>query len=132
MTEDNIPAVVLRSAHLFIECQEVLVQLVLVEDVKLFVDEGLRATATDELRFVEHILVEVTLHLVLRVGVYVDAQELAPCTLERIGIADGRVIVEIQRNPSVGDGTLVQRHSCAGSSHNVYALNVLMLQSCSV
>lgn len=56
----------------------------------------------------EHLAVEVALHLVARLGEDVDAEVLAARELHGLRIADGRVEVEVQGQASVGDGASQQ------------------------
>ena len=54
--------------------KEIAFHLLLVEEIVSLIDDTLKSTATDGFCLLRHVVVVVTLTLVLRLGVYVDAE----------------------------------------------------------
>ena len=76
MLIDKLPFLVFIPAHFFEVGEEVGFLFGLIQEAKLFIDERLYPDAADSLCLVQHIVVELPFHFVLRMGIDVDAEGL--------------------------------------------------------
>ena len=76
--------------------KEIDLLFVLVEETELLVDERLHTNTAYHLRLVEHLLVEHSLLLVAWFGIEVDTEEFSAAHLHRVGVADCRVVIQIE------------------------------------
>ena len=77
--------------------EEVTLHLLLVEEVIAFVDYALETTAAKRLGLLTHAVVVVTLALVLRLGIDVDAEGLMAHDLHRRFITIAWIVVQVVR-----------------------------------
>ncbi len=92
---DNAPFLVLSARDLFKVAEEVLLQLVMVEEAELAVDHCLLSAASDEFRFLQHGLVEVSLYSILGHSIQVDTQILVALGTVGTRIANGGIIIQV-------------------------------------
>ena len=92
--------------------------LVLVQEPELFIDKRLDTDTADSLCFVQHVLIEHSLLLILRLGIDVDAEEFPATHLHRIRIAYGRIIIQIKRYAVVTQWLLSQSYVGACKCHS--------------
>jgi hypothetical protein len=76
--------------------KEIDLLFVLVEEAELLVDERLHTNTAYRLRLVKHLLVEHPLLLVAWLGIEVNTEELSAAHLHRVGVADCRVVIQIE------------------------------------
>ena len=98
--------------------KEIYLLLVLVQESEFFIDKRLNTDTADCLCFVQHILVEHSLLLVLGLGIDVDAEEFSATHLHRVRIADGWVIIQIKRYAVVTQWLLSQSYVGACKCHS--------------
>ena len=98
--------------------KKIYILFVLVQEPEFFIDKRLDTDIMDCLCFVQHILIEHSLLLVLGLGVDVDAEEFPPTHLHRVRIADGRVIIQIKRYAVVTQWLLSQSYVGACKCHS--------------
>ena len=92
--------------------------LVLVQSPEFFIDKRLDTDTADSLCFVQHVLIEHSLLLILRLGIDVDAEEFPATHLHRIRIAYGRIIIQIKRYAVVTQWLLSQSYVGACKCHS--------------
>lgn len=90
---DNAPFLVLSARDLFKVAEEVFLQLVMVEETELAVDYRFLPAASDEFRFLQHGLVEVSFYGILGHPIQVDAQILVALGTVGTRIANGGIII---------------------------------------
>lgn len=100
VAQNAIPFLVFLTALLLEVGEEVHAQLLLIEEVKLLVEKLLKAAATDSLRLFLHRGVELFFALVLGRGVDIDAEGFTAAHPVGMGITDGRIEIEIERDAS--------------------------------
>ena len=102
--------------------EEIYLLLVLVKEPEFFIDKRLDTDTADCLCFVQHVLIEHSLLLVLGLGIYVDTKEFPATHLHRIRIADGRIIIQIKRYTVVTQWLLSQSYvgACKCPSYIVF------------
>ena len=100
VAQNAIPFLVFLTALLLEVGEEVHAQLLLIEEVKLFVEKLLKAAATDSLRFFLNRGVELFFALVLGRGIDIDAEGFTAAHPVGVGITDGRIEIEIERDAS--------------------------------
>ena len=83
--------------------EEIYLLLVFVQKPEFFIDKRLDTDTADGLCFVQHVLIEHSLLLVLGFGIDVDAKEFPATHLHRVRIADGRVIIQIKNAGTCGE-----------------------------
>ena len=98
--------------------EEIYLLLVLVQKPEFFIDKRLDTNTTDCLCFVQHILIEHSLLLVLGLGIDIDAEEFPATHLHRVRIADGWVIIQIKRYAVVTQWLLSQSYVGACKCHS--------------
>ena len=76
--------------------KEIDLLFVLVEEAELLVDKRLHTNTAYRLRLIEHLLVEHSLLLVTWLSIEIDAEELSATHLHRVGVADCRVVIQIE------------------------------------
>jgi len=112
MLVDELPFLVFVVTHLFEVSEEVGFLFGLIQETKLFVDERLHSDATDSLCLVQHIVVELPLHLVFGMGVNVDTEVFPAAHLHRFGVADCRIIIQIQGDTIIPNRSLTNCYFC--------------------
>ena len=99
---------------IFLVCQllevgkEIALHLLLVKEVVSLIDDRLEATAPYSLRSCRKIEVVLLFHLVLRLGIDVDAKRLVADNLHRTLVTIARIIVQV-----IGQHTSVLDFACA-------------------
>lgn len=100
MAQNTIPFLVFLTALLLEIGEEVHAQFLLVEKVKLLVKKLLEAATTDSLCLFFHRGVELFFALVFGRGVDIDAESFTAAHPVGVGITDGRIEIEIERDAS--------------------------------
>ena len=100
MAQNAIPFLIFLTALLLEVGEEVHTQFLLVEKIKLLVEKLLEAAATDSLRLFLHRGVELFFPLILGRGVDIDAEGFTAAHPVGMGITDGRIEIEIERDAS--------------------------------
>lgn len=100
VAQNAIPFLVFLTALLLEVGEEVHAQFLLIEKVKLLVEKLLEAATTDSLRFFLHRGVELFFALVLGRGVDIDTEGFTAAHPVGMGITDGRIEIEIERDAS--------------------------------
>jgi len=98
--------------------KEIYLLFVLVQEPKFFIDKRLDTDTADCLCFVQHVLIEHSLLLVLGFGIDVDTEEFPATHLHRIRIANGRIIIQIKRYAVVTQWLLSQSYVGACKCHS--------------
>ena len=98
--------------------EEIYLLFVLIQKPEFFIDKRLDTDTADCLCLVQHILIEHSLLLVLRLGIDVDTEEFPATHLHRIRIADGRIIIQIKRYAVVTQWLLSQSYVGACKCHS--------------
>ena len=119
MLIDKLPFLVFVPAHLLEVGKKVGFLLGLIQESELFIDERLYPDATNSLCLVQHIVVELPFHLVLRMGVDVDAEVLPAAHLHGFGVTDCRIIIQIQGDTIVANRSLTNCYFCTRVCHAV-------------
>ncbi|KGN67358.1 hypothetical protein JT26_08935 [Porphyromonas sp. COT-108 OH1349] len=119
MLIDDAPLLIFLSAHFQEVCKEVGFHFGSIEKTKLFIDKRLYTDTSNSFRLVQHIHVKLSLHLILRMGVDVDAEILPTAHLHGFGIARGWIIIEIERYTPVSDSSLSERYFGTSMSHRI-------------
>ena len=100
VAQNAIPFLVFLMALLLEVGEEVHAQLLLIEEVKLLVEKLLEAAATDSLCLFLHRGVELFFALVFGRRVDIDAEGFTAAHPVGMGITDGRIEIEIERDAS--------------------------------
>lgn len=100
VAQNAIPFLVFLTALLLEVGEEVHAQFLLVEKVKLLVEKLLEAATTDSFRLFLHRGVELFFAFVLGRGVDIDAEGFTAAHPVGMGITDGRIEIEIERDAS--------------------------------
>ena len=100
VAQNAIPFLVFLTALLLEVGEEVHAQSLLIEKVKLLVEQLLEAATTDSLRLFLHRGVELFFALVLWRGIDIDAEGFSAAHPVGVGITDGRIEIEIERDAS--------------------------------
>ena len=74
--------------------------------------ELLFENAADSLCLVQHIVVELPFHFVLRMGIDVDAEVFPAAHLHRFGVTDCRIIIQIQGDAIIPNRSLTNCYFC--------------------
>ena len=112
MLIDKLPFLVFIPAHFFEVGEEVGFLFGLIQEAKLFIDERLYPDAADSLCLVQHIVVELPFHFVLRMGIDVDAEVFPAAHLHRFGVTDCRIIIQIQGDAIIPNRSLTNCYFC--------------------
>lgn len=100
VAQNAIPFLVFLTALLLEVGEEVHAQLLLIEEVKLLVEKLLEAATTDSFCLFLHSGVELFFALVFGRGVDIDAEGFTAAHPVGMGITDGRIEIEIERDAS--------------------------------
>ena len=110
MAQNATPFLIFLTALLLEVGEEVHAQLLLIEEVKLFVEKLLKAAATDSLRFFLNRGVELFFALVLGRGIDIDTEGFSAAHPVGMGITDGRIEIKVERNASTRDSLLAKEN----------------------
>ena len=119
MLINELPFLVFVTAHLLEVGEKVGLLFGLIQETELFIDKRLYPDATDCLCLVQHIVVELSFHLVLRMGVDVDSEVLPAAHLHSFGVTDCRIIIQIQGDAVVTNCSLTNCYFCTRVCHAV-------------
>lgn len=100
VAQNAIPFLVFLTALLLEVGEEVHTQFLLVEKIKLLVEKLLEAATTDSFCLFLHRGVELFFALILGRGVDIDAEGFTAAHPVGMGITDGRIEIEIERDAS--------------------------------
>ena len=96
MLIDELPLLVFVPTHLFEVGKEVGLLLGLIQEAELFIDEGLYPDTADGLRLVQHVVVELSFHLVLGMSIDVNTEVLPAAHLHGFRVTDCRIIIQMR------------------------------------
>ena len=130
MLIDELPFLVFVPTHLLEVGKKVGLLLSLVQEAELFIDEGLYPDAADSFCLVQHIVIELPLHLVLGMGIDVDAEVLPTAHLHSFGVTDCRIIIQIQGDAVVPNSSLTNCYFCTCVCHAVLIFRVFTFVWC--
>lgn len=94
---DNLPFLVFLETLLAEVFQKVDAELLFIKEAELFVEQLLKATATDSLRLFHHGSIELSFTGISRMSVEIDSQTLTTAEPVGVRISDWGIKVEVER-----------------------------------
>ena len=101
--------------------KEVSFHFVLVKKSKFFIDDCLYSDTTNGFSLTQHFIVEITFNFIFRTSIDINAKILPAAHFHCVRIANGWIIVQVERNSAVTDNSLSQ---CYVSTCKCHKINV--------
>ncbi|CDC91037.1 uncharacterized protein BN607_00860 [Bacteroides faecis CAG:32] len=119
MLIDKHPFLVFALAHLFEVGEKVGFLFGLIQEAKFFIDERLHSDTADSFCLIQHIVVELPFHFVLRMGIDVNTEIFPAAHLHRFGVTNCRIIIQIQGDAIIPNRSLTNCYFCTRVCHTV-------------